>query len=52
MVRKIAKFLLNAHRGGGGVFSTFPLPNFRAKTVGSIFKIFSLTDALRMYLQT
>ena len=52
MVRKIGKFLLNAHGEGGGGSSTFPLSNFRAKTVGSILKIFSLTDALRMNLET
>ena len=52
MVRKIGQFLLNAHGGGGGGSSTFPLSNFRAKTVGSILEIFSLTDTLRMYLQT
>ena len=38
MVRKIGQLLLSAH--GGGSPSTFPLSNFREKTVGSIFKIF------------
>ena len=31
MVRKIGQFLLNAHGGGEGGPSTFPLSNFRAK---------------------
>ena len=54
IVRKIGQFLLSAHGGGGGEEgpSSFHLSNFRAKTLDSIFKIFSLTDALRMYLQT
>ena len=39
MVRKIGQLLLNGGRGGQPP-STLPLPNFGAKTVGSIRKIF------------
>ena len=53
MVREIGQLLLNGGGGGDGCYLPAPssLSNFRAKTVGSIFKIFSWTDAIRMSLQ-
>ena len=42
MVRKIGQSLLNVHggMGGGGVPSTFLFSNFRANTIGPIWKFF------------
>ena len=51
IVREIGELLLNEGWLPPPPPSTLPLSNFRAKTVGPIWKIFSWTDVPRMSLQ-